>query len=95
MISPDTLGRDALQLSAEACAKLARWLPLFEGRLAEAEASGVPPDLKDMTQFLTALKRTLEIARIAGLLSPGENSHDAARLALDPEALRQLFPEED
>ncbi|MBI1292295.1 hypothetical protein GC173_13820 [bacterium] len=95
MGSPQSLGEDALVLAAEACTKLARWLPLFESRLAEAESAGAVPDLKDMTQFLTALKRTLEIARIAGILAPGDAAHDDTRNPLDPETLRQLFPEDD
>jgi hypothetical protein len=95
MTSPELLGEEALRLASEASAKLARWLPLFEVRLSEAESVGAVPDLKDMTQFLTALKRTLEIARIAGILSPGEVSHDATRAPLDSETLRQLFPEDD
>ena len=94
MPDPGTLGSEALDLAAIACRKLARWLPLFEARLADAEAAGVPPDLKDMTQFLTALKRTLEIARIAGILAPGDTAHAQAD-ALDPETLRALFPEDD
>jgi len=94
MPDPGSLGAEALELAGVACQKLARWLPLFEARLAEAEAAGVPPDLKDMTQFLTALKRTLEIARIAGILAPGDSAH-AQAATMDPEALRALFPEDD
>ncbi len=72
-ISAGELSHAALRLAGESVAKLARWLALYELRLAEAEAAGVPPDLKDMVAFLTAAKRALEIARLAEAIGGGDS----------------------
>lgn len=84
----------ALQLAEATIGKLERWLALFEIRLAEAEERGAPADLKELVAFLTALKRTLEIARIAEVLAP-HHADDEQAAELDPESLRRLFSEED
>ena len=54
-----------------------------EGRLLE---------LKEFVAYLTALKRTLEIARLAQAITPGaEGDHGT----LDSETLRKILLEED
>ncbi len=83
----------AIRLAEEAVSKLDRWLVLYESRLADAEAQNELAELKEFTACLTALKRALEIARIAEVLRPDDDSHSAN--PLDPEALRQILSEED
>lgn len=87
------LAEKALALAAESTAKLERWLALFESRLAEAEQSDTPCDLKDFVAYTTALERSLKIAKLAQLLAP-ETADDRAE-TLDPDALRKLLSEED
>ena len=87
------LGRQAVLLAEESGRKLGRWLELFERRLAEAEATEALCDLKEFVAFTTALKRVLEIARIAETLSPEEKDEGGA--PLDTDALRALLSEED
>lgn len=82
----------ALALAEESTGKLARWLVLFEEKLRAAEERREPPDLKDFTNYLTALKRTLEVARLAQALAPPSTSSLAA---LTPEALDALLAAED
>lgn len=89
----DELLQHAMLLSADAAAKLARWLVLFEHVLANGEAALRPPELKDFTAFLTCLKRALEIARLASLLEPRPD--DPAQASVDPQLLRQLFSDDD
>ena len=82
-----------LALTKQTSAKLARWLVLFEARLAEAESSESLLELKELIQFLTALERSLKIARLADVLRP-ENP-DGKQPELDPETLRRILLEED
>jgi hypothetical protein len=92
-MTPAELAEVALRLAGEASLKLERWLAVLERGLAEAEEGTRPPDLKELAAFLACVKRTLEIARIAGILQPGEGgSHGTG---VDPESLRRLLFEED
>ncbi|CAN5435702.1 hypothetical protein BH09SUM1_BH09SUM1_17800 [soil metagenome] len=82
-----------LSLTEQASAMLARWLVLFETRLAEAESSESLLELKELVQFLTALERSLKIARLADLLRP--KGADGSQHEVDPEALRRILLDED
>jgi hypothetical protein len=87
------LAATALSLAAEATAKLQRWLALFEQHLAKAEDEKRLAELKDFAIFLTALKRSLEIANIAQLLR--EKDHHDNGQPIDPATLRRYLLEED
>jgi len=84
-MSPNELADHALSLTGEAEELLRRWLDDFSGR---GEI-----DLKELGAYLTCVKRTLEIARIAGAIAPGEGGGDG--WGMDPEALRRILSEED
>lgn len=91
-MASQSLAQQALALADESAGKLERWSVLFENRLAEAEQEGRLLELKEFVAYLTALKRTLEIARLAQAITPGaEGDHGT----LDSEALRKILLEED
>lgn len=89
MSSPNELAGTALALTGRAAELLRCWLDGF----AEQAAAGEPVDLKELGAHLTCVKRTLEIARIAGALDPGEGGGDGWNM--DPEALRRILSDED
>lgn len=90
---PSDLAEKALRLAGDSADKLERWLALFETRLAQAEASATPCELKEFVACTAALERTLKIARLAQMLRPADR--DGAEAALDPEELRRLLEEEE
>lgn len=83
----------ALELAGEAAGQLKRWQALFEESLCDAEDDDRLLELKEFAAFLTCLKRTLEIARIATIDAPGGT--DEQQPALDSETLRKILFEED
>lgn len=86
-MTPNELADHALSLTGESGELLRRWLDEFSAR------GGGDVDLKELGAYLTCVKRTLEIARIAGALAPGEGEGDG--WGMDPESLRRLLSEED
>lgn len=67
---------------------------LFEADMAAAESLEEAPELKDLVALLTAIKRILEILRVAELMHPDSAAHGQLP-AVDPEALRRILSEED
>lgn len=59
---------------------------------AYARLDAENPDLKEFNAFLTALKRTAEIARLAHVLDP-DTAHE--RGSLESEILQRILAEED
>ncbi len=75
------VAKESLELAERATKLLDGWLAKFE------ETTPTTGELKDFVNYLTALKRTLEIARLAENLE----SDDEEDEELDGEELHQRF----
>lgn len=92
-MTSDELAKAALRLSGESTGLLDQWIRnVDDGSGKSGEKEGTP-DLKELAAFLTCVKRTLEIARIAEALDGGEGGGDGG--SMDLESIRRSLFEED